>query len=631
MMDLLRRGAQTWIAKLFFVLLVGSFGVWGISSSLLTSTPNAVVTVGEQVVGAREFRLAYERQLALLSRQLGTRLTTEQARAFGLERQVYAQLAAGAALDELASQMKLGLSEERLAQIIADEPAFRAPNGQFDRQVFTNALRNAGLNETDYIESQSKVAVRSQIVDAVASGFAPPVTLTDAMAEYRNQVRDVNYILLSSGNIDPVAAPSDDELAKWFEEKKAQYRAPEYRTFTYLKLEPDDIMDPTAVAEDEVKADYEKNKDRYTTPASRTIDQLSFADRAAADAAAAKLASGEATFDDLVTEAGKTASDVRLGNFTTATFPDRKVSDAAFAIAEDGGTSPVVDGSFGPVILRATEIKTENVRTYDEVKDEIRKELALTLATDEILNVHDAYEDARAGGDTLAEAASQLRLHPVKVENVDANGLGMDGSKVAGLPEEQQLLSKVFDTDIGVEALPVNVGRDGYIWFEVDEITPDRDRKLEEVRAQVLEDWTAEATVNALKTKAQALLEEIKGGKSMDDVAAELGTAINTKSNLKRSGSEDAVFGSAAVAAAFGGGEGHSAIAASEDGTAQLVMVVTSTGSSMSADPLSGDNDQSERLAKAAGDDILDEMVSKLQQTYGVQFNQTLGQQAIVR
>ncbi len=631
MMDLLRRGAQTWVAKIFFVLLVGSFGVWGISSSLLTSAPTAVVTVGDQSIGVREFRLAYERQLALVSQQLGTRLTTEQARAFGIDRQVYAQLAAGAALDELAADMRLGLSEARLAQTIAEEPAFRAPNGQFDRNTFSNVLANAGLTEADYIESQSKVAVRSQIVDAVANGFEAPAVLKDALSEYQNQIRDVDYILLSSGNIDPVSPPSESQLQTWFDANKGNYRAPEYRAFTYLKLEPEDIIDTAAVAEQDVVADYERNKSRYTTPASRTIDQLRFDNRAAADAAAERLASGSITFDELVAEEGKSATDVRLGNFMKSTFPDAQIVDGAFAIDAEGGTSPALDGSFGAVILRASEIKAENTKTYDEVKDEIRHELALTLATDEILNVHDAYEDARAGGATLEEAAKQLRLTPETVAASDAQGLDMDGNKVANLPDEDNLLAKVFDTEIGVEALPINIGRDGYLWFEVNDVTPDRDRTLDEVRDQVMEDWMAEATANALETKAQALLDDIKGGKSFEEVASEAGLTVNTKSSLMRSGSEDAVFGRQAIAAAFGGGDGYAANAPSADDTAQLVMVVTSIGTNMAADPLSADAGQAERLANSAGDDILDQVVSELQSTFGVQINTTLGQQAMVR
>ncbi len=631
MMDLLRRGAKTWIAKLFFVLLVGSFGVWGVSSTILSPTATAVIKVGDQSIGVREFRLAYERQISQLSQQFGSRITTEQARAFGLDRQVYSQLAAGAALDQLSEEMRLGLSQGRLATLIAEEPAFRAPGGRFDRDMFSRILRSAGLTEEDYINSQSKAAVRSQLVDSVADGFKAPSTLVDAMSEYRNQTRDVSYFLLSSSNIEPVADPSNDELAKWYEEHKANYRAPEYREFTYLKLEPSDIMDLSAVSEDDVKADYERTKDRYTKAATRTIEQLSFPDQAAADAAAAKLASGEATFDTLVAESGRTAQDVMLGNYTKDKVPDQSVANAAFDIAEDGGTSGVVQGVFGYVILRATQIQAETVKSYDEVKDEIRKSLALSLAADEILNVHDAYEDARAGGATLEEAAAQLDLKPVKIGPVDARGNDVNGNSIGDLPEKNKLLSGVFDTDIGVEALPVNLGADGYVWFEVNETTPDRDRDLSEVQEKVLADWRAEKVTEAIEAKANAAVDDIKNGKSLELVAADMGLTMEVKSGLKRSTADDVIFSNTAVDAAFGGPSGFVTHAPSSDGSAQIVMQVTSSDVDSSINAMEDDRAQIERLADAAGDDILDQMVGKLQDEYGVTINQTLAQQAMIR
>ncbi|MGO7704564.1 SurA N-terminal domain-containing protein, partial [Rhizobium ruizarguesonis] len=75
----------------------------------------------------------------------------KQARAFGIEQQVLAQLVAGASLDPLAEDMNLGLSKDRLAQLIADDPAFKAVNGKFDRELFVSRLRNAGIRQDDYI------------------------------------------------------------------------------------------------------------------------------------------------------------------------------------------------------------------------------------------------------------------------------------------------------------------------------------------------------------------------------------------------------------------------------------------------------------------------------------------------
>ena len=150
-------------------------------------------------------------------------------------------------------------------------------------------LRNAGLREQDYINNRSQVAVRSQIVEALSDGYVPPKVLGDALRQYRNQTRTIDYLLLSNANVDPVKAPSDEVLQPWFETRKAEYRAPEFRKISYVKLEPTDIADPASVTEDELRADYEKRKNSFSSAETRTVEQLSFPSRAEADAAAVKL------------------------------------------------------------------------------------------------------------------------------------------------------------------------------------------------------------------------------------------------------------------------------------------------------------------------------------------------------
>ena len=46
MLDSLRNASRTMAAKLLLLLLVVSFGVWGVSASLVTSNSHAVMTVG---------------------------------------------------------------------------------------------------------------------------------------------------------------------------------------------------------------------------------------------------------------------------------------------------------------------------------------------------------------------------------------------------------------------------------------------------------------------------------------------------------------------------------------------------------------------------------------------------------
>ncbi|MGV1757547.1 SurA N-terminal domain-containing protein [Rhizobium sp. A22-96] len=630
MFDVLRKIAQTWVAKGLLLLLAAAFGVWGVERSLITGgNSNTVVTVGDQHIDTNEFRLAYRRQIQAISQQLRMQITPEQARAFGIGQQTVAQLVAGASLDQLAADMNLGLSQDRLAKLIGDDPAFKAPNGAFDRQKFELLLRNSSITPDDYIKERSKVAVRSQIVEAVSNGFVAPKVLVDAVKQYHDESRSIDYLLLTNANIDPVKAPADDVLSKWFDGVKSRYRAPEYRKFAYVKLQAEDLADPASVSDDELRAQYDKRKDSFTTPATRTIEQLTFANKDLANAASDALKTGT-TFDQLVSDQGKKPADVLLGNFTKDQVPDKTIADAAFGVTKDGGTTPVVDGSFGPVILRVTNVKNETAKNFDDVKEDIRKQIALSNAATEITSVHDKFEDLRGSGASLQEAAAQLKLKLVTIDAIDATGLDQSGNDIKDLPVRQQLLSEVFKADQGGNPAPLTVGNDGYIWYDILGITPDHDRALADVREKAVADWTAEQQKIALAAKATELKQEAQKGKSLADIAAPLGIAVESKSNVLRS-TDDPVLGRGGIAAAFSGPVDTAANAVGADDTTQILLKVTDVNDSPTTDALSNDDQQIAQIANAAGDDILDQMVNQLQSKYAVTVNQSLAEQAMSR
>ncbi|NEV11277.1 MULTISPECIES: peptidylprolyl isomerase [Rhizobium] len=630
MFDVLRKIAQTWLAKGLLLLLAAAFGVWGVERSLISGgSSNTVVTVGDQHIDTNEFRLAYRRQMQAISQQLRMQITPEQARAFGIGQQTVSQLVAGASLDQLAADMGLGLSQDRLAKLIGDDPAFKAANGAFDRQKFDTLLRNSNISPDDYIKERSKVAIRGQIVEAVSNGFTAPTILVDAVKQYHNETRSIDYLLLTNANIDPVKAPADDVLQKWFDGVKSKYRAPEYRKFAFVKLQAEDIADTASVTDDEVRAQFDKRKDSFTTPATRTIEQLTFANKDLANAAADALKTGT-TFDQLVSDQGKKPSDVLLGTFTKDQVPDKIVAEAAFAVSKEGGTTPVVEGSFGPVILRVTNVKNETAKNFDEVKEDIRKQIALGNAANEITSVHDKFEDLRGSGASLQDAASQLKLKLVTVDSIDQTGLDQNGNEIKDLPARQQLLSEVFKADQGGNPAPLTVGNDGYIWYDVTNIMPDHDRPLAEVREKAVADWTAEQQKIALAAKAVELKQEAQKGKSLADIAAPLGIAVESKSGITRS-TDDPVLGRGGIAAAFSGPVDTAGSATGADDTTQILLKVTDVNDNPTTDALSNDDQQVAQIANAAGDDILDQMVSQLQGKYTVTVNQSLAEQAMSR
>ncbi|PLP58944.1 peptidylprolyl isomerase [Mesorhizobium loti] len=627
MLSTLRSAAGTWVAKALLSLLVISFAVWGISSRMMGTIAghHSVLNTGGTSVSVTEYRLAFDRELNVMSQQFGQRLTREQAKALGIDNRVLVQLVSGAVLDEQARKLGLGLSEDRVAELTREDPAFKGGNGQFDRRLFDYVLRQIGMRPEDYLKNRVQVATRQQIVEAVSDGMKAPDTFLKAVALYRGEDRTIDYLVLPKSQVEPIPAPSDSDLTSYFEANKKKYAAPEYRKFSYVRLEPEDIMDLSAVTEQQIKDDYEKNKARYTTPETRTIEQLVFKSPEAATAAFDSLRSG-ATFDKLVTAEGKNQADTLLGTLAKDKIADKAVAEAAFALKANE-VSPVVKGAFGPVLLRVTEIKPEVVKPATEVTEQIRKELAVNEASRILLDTHDSYEDARAGGSTMQESAEKLKLKVIPIEAIDRTGQRPDGTVVTGLPESVSLIRAVFDAEQGIENEGLTTADNGYVFYELNGITPARDRTLDEVRQKVVADWTEAEAEKRLAAKAEELEKRVKAGATLDTVAGELKLEKQTKRGLKRE-ADDADFGKEGTAAAFAVAEGGSGVVSAPTGTAKILFKVAEVFEPAGADASAVPDDVKKSFASGMSDDLLEELVAQLQLQFSVKVDQVAIEQA---
>ena len=569
MLDSMRRGANTLPAKIFLGLLTLSFIGWGVGSRLGASHTDTLATVGDTKVTLGEFQLAYQRQSQTLARQLGQAITPDMARAIGLPQGILSSLLADATVADMAASTGLGVSDERLAQGIADDPQLRPPGAQsFNRDYFTELLNQSGLNESMFIAQRRTAELRWQLSSGLVGGLTVPKTMVSALYRYQNEARDIRYLTLARAQVEPIEKPSDDVLAKWYEENKAKFRAPEFRTIETFALTPEAIADPSAVTEESVSREYERTKDQYGAPEQRRIQQLFYATPEEAAAASEKLKGG-ASFDQLITDAGSKPEDVDLGLLSRDKVLDPAVAEAAFGLALNVPSEPI-KSSFGTVLLRVTEIEPAHTKALAEVAPDIRKALATKAAERSALEMHDEIEDALAGGATLQEVANRFKLKLVTAE-VDPEGNGTDSLPVAGLPDQAELLKAAFAADEGSENEPLSVSH-GFIWYNVIKVVPGRDRALDEVRDQAIVAWTDDEAQVRLTAKAEEMAKALRAGTSIDDLAKSAMVEVATASGVTRKAG-DAGLGQEGVNAAFAGPKGHVAAIPGLDGT-RIVLTV---------------------------------------------------------
>jgi peptidyl-prolyl cis-trans isomerase D len=604
--------------------LIGSFAIWGIGDIFRGYGMATAAKVGRTEITTEQFRQIYNERLQQIGRQLGKPLTMEQAHALGFDRQVLAQLTADLALDQRAQALRLNLSDAEIARQITSQPAFQTPSGEFDVVRFQQAIRDAGFTEQRFVAEQRRTMVRNQLSGTIAGGPLVPKAAIEAMDRFQNEQRFAEYVLLDHAQAGDVGAPAPDVLAKYFEERKILFRAPEYRKLELLKLIPAEEADRIEVSDEDVKRAYEEHRDSFGTPERRQLQQVIYPTVDAARADAERIANGT-SFADIAKERGIADKDIELGTLAKSAMIDRALADAAFALKE-GETSAPVQGRFGVALIHLVKIQPEQIRPLAEVAPEIKKSIATERAKGQILSIYDKIEDVRSEGHTLAEAAANLKLSALTVE-LDRSGHDPAGQAVANLPDPERLLAAAFSTDIGVDADPLQV-EGGYVWFEVAGIQPSRERNLDEMKDRVEASWREDEIAKRLKAKADALMDKLKGGSAFAETVNAEGLKLETVSGLKRSASSPP-FSASAVDRLFVTPKDAVASAQGEEPGDQIVFRVTD----IVVPQTDVNSDQAKVMAqtlnRSLSQDLFGQYVAKVETEIGVTINRNAVNQVV--
>jgi len=619
----IRKASSNWLGKAVMAVVMGvlivSFAVWGIADIFKGFGQSSLAKVGRTEISTEQFRQIYMDKLQQLGRSFGRPLTSEQARAFGLDRQVLQQTISEAALDEEARRMGLAQSQEETMRIIYNDPNFKGLGGAFDPARFQATIRQFGYSEQRYLAEQRRVGLRRQIVGTVAAGLEPPKVLIDALARYQNEQRSIEYVKLDAAQAGTIDPPSPEALAAYFEDHKTQFRAPEYRKLSFVVINPEEIGKWSEVSDEDAKKIFEQNRDKFGTPEKREVSQMVFPNADEAQAARGRITSGM-SFDDLAKERNLNLSDVDLGMIAKSAIIDPAIADAAFSLPS-GEISQPIPGRFGVALVKIGKIEPGAMPSYESVAAQIKKEIATERARAKVSEIQNKMEDERSGGANVVEASQKLGLTPVTIDAVDRSGRLPNGQPVTNIPRGLDVVSQAFNSDVGVDNEPIAFAG-GYVWYDVLGITPMRERTLDEVRSQVEAKWREDQISSKLRTKAAEMVQKLEQGGTLAAEAASVGAKVETAAGLQRTATPPGIP-SAVVTAAFRTPKDGVGQTPGAGGSEWIVFRVTD----VSVPPVDTASDEFKKmkdtLQRGWADEEIAQYVRKIESEIGTSINQS--------
>ncbi|WP_281685413.1 peptidyl-prolyl cis-trans isomerase [Thalassobaculum salexigens] len=615
MLQFIRSKVTSIFVKILFVLLIASFAIWGIGDTIFGSPAGraAVEVDGDVRVTAVEAAEEFDRS----RRRLGIPVTVDQAIQIGLLDQTLQNLTVQSLMVVATNRLGLSASDDQIVQLIHQQ--FRDSLGQFDRTAYQTFLASNGWTESEFVSRARRDLARNQLLGAVATGSAKtvPDSIVKTLHDYREERRIAAAVRIDAATLQAPDAPDEATLSAYYEENKQDYETPEYRGISWIAVSPQSLAESMEIPEDELRTLFEERRESFNTRGSRTVDQALFPDEAEARTAYERIQAGEdfAAVAEEIT--GMTAAELDFGEVSRGDLPEG-TADAVFAVTEPGTVTEPVESPFGWHLFRIRGAEVNAPATFADVRDELRREVALERAYDEVFERSNALEDALAGGSTLEEAAQSLNMPLNQIPFVARDGSQPAGGIVATLPGEP-FLKTAFETETGRQSVLTETRAGTYFILRVDGVEPPRIPELGQIRPRVIADWTTEQRLEQAEDIADAIVSAVSDGTPLSEAAAEHGLEVERLPAITRRGQALPSGWPPAVAGAlFEQKAGGASAVSSDQGAAVISLVDVIEGGGDMAAP----QDQVRReLAGAVSNDLIELLLADLETRHEVTVN----------
>ena len=523
MLQTIRERAQGWIAWAIVILISIPFALWGIQSYLGVGGEPVAATVNGVEIPARELDRRVQETRFELRERLGAAYDPAAYDDQRLRAEVLETLIQDALLMDVVERLGLRVSDQEVQMQILSDPAF-IKDGRFDKETYERLLRFQGLTPAMYETQLRQKMSATQLIRAVSSSELATRAELEAYKRLMGQKREISYLRLPLAE-HRIEEPIDEaRITAYYDSNRARFQSPEQVKLDYLVLDTDSLSSKVEVSEEDLRQHYESDQARFAQPERREVRHLLLkvdadADEAKAQAVLdeiqairARIQAGE-SFEELAKtlsqDSGSAANGGSLGIIESGIMVPA-FDQAAFALAA-GELSEPVRTPFGYHLIEAVQILPSEVKSFEEVREQLRAELAKQRAeglfydlAERLANI--SYESR----DSLDPAAEELGL---TIQRSD--WIGREGSE--GVLSHPKVLAAAFSEDVlvgGNNSDMIEPERDQLqaIVLRVAEHRETSVKALDEVREEIVTAIRDEQARSAAKSAAEALAEKLRDG-----------------------------------------------------------------------------------------------------------------------
>jgi hypothetical protein len=239
MLSTLRKMADTWPARILFMVLAAAFVGWGVSGKLnLNDDPTAVANVEGHAIANTDFDVAFRQDMAKVAQRYPDPSQIPPALRQQVAEQSLERLVTQQALADEAKRMGVMAPDSAVEKAIMAIPAFQGVNGKFDHATYVGLLSRNNLTPIQFQDDMRKDITKNQILTAVQAGAQPSKLLANMVFDYLYETRQADLVSITFASHAAPPPPPDATLQRFYANNLSRYTAPEYRHVKVVVLCP---------------------------------------------------------------------------------------------------------------------------------------------------------------------------------------------------------------------------------------------------------------------------------------------------------------------------------------------------------------------------------------------------------
>ena len=521
-----------WVIIAIFVLaLAVEFG-----GNVRQASQNVAATVGGDQVTTQEYRRAYQNLVNRLRQVYGEQLTPEMEKQMRLPLRAIDQVILQKILLTEARRLGLAVSDTEVREQILAIPGLKDDQGNFIGQdEYVRRLQYAQISPADFERELHDELLMDKLNTALAANLY--VSEDEIRKAYRDQVEKakIRYLQVQRAGFAAGVHATQDELAAYFQAHKAELRLPEQRDVAYLLIDGARAAEQVKVTDQELRSNYDTNKAQYTheeqVHARHVLvmvnDKRTDAEAQARIQEAKKKIESGTDFAKVAAEysddAASKASGGDVGSFGRHKMV-KEFEEAAFNAQPHKLVGPV-KSNFGYHLIEVLDKTPAGSQPFEQVKEMIRARLTAERARD--LAAAKAKELAGRLAKNKPRGADELKTLAQQNPGVTFAETGKFGAQdaIPGIGRNPSFSTAAFALKQGNVSEAVQLPQ-GWAILYLKEIQAPRAPELKDVEARVRGAVESDKLQQIATQKLAAARSELAAGKTLDQVAAELGVPV---------------------------------------------------------------------------------------------------------